>query len=68
MRTPTMKQKRLAEKMILEGKSFRQGALEAGYSETVANKGPNIYSADKPGLQAAFILAAQKADMNAQTM
>jgi hypothetical protein len=68
MRNPTAKQKRLAEKVLLEGKSFRQSALESGYSETVANKGPNIYSADKPGLQAAFILAAQKADINADTV
>jgi len=68
MRKPTAKQKLLAEKVILEGKSFRQGAIEAGYSQIVADKGPNIYAADKPGLQAAFILAAQKADINAETV
>jgi hypothetical protein len=68
MRKPTAKQVKLARGHILEGKSFRASALEAGYSESTANKGPAIYAQGRPGLQSAFITAAQQADLDANMM
>lgn len=68
MKNPTAKQIKAAEGVILEGKPFKRAALDAGYAESVANRGAKSYAESKGSFQKAFILAAQKAEMNAETL
>lgn len=68
MKRPTERQRRLAEGVILEGKSFRQSALDVGYSESTANKGAAVYTKGRPGLQSAFITVANEAMLDTETV
>jgi len=67
-RAPSKRQIAVAQDVILQGKSFRQASLDAGYAETVANQGPSTALKNHPLLAHAFVLASKQADLNVETV
>jgi hypothetical protein len=59
-KAPTDQQRKLAEGIFKQGKSFKDAALDAGYSPNVAKLGPSYLRKHSVGVNVAFIEASKQ--------
>jgi len=57
---PNDRQRALATGMLKHGKTFKQSALDAGYSPTVAKQGPAFMRSHSIGVDMAFVEASKQ--------